>query len=54
MAKWVNIFLVLVILAGFSYGCASVSKDMSVAFNVPYPGPGYTPCGITLVFRYAQ
>jgi hypothetical protein len=30
MRKWVNIFLALVILAVFSFGCAQISKDAKI------------------------
>jgi len=30
MKKWVNIFLVLAILAVFSFGCTGVSKEITV------------------------
>lgn len=30
MRKWVNICLALAILAGFSFGCAGVSKESKV------------------------
>ena len=30
MRKWVNIFLALVILSVFSFGCAAVQKDAKI------------------------
>ncbi len=30
MRKWVNIFMVLAILAVFSFGCAGVQKDAKI------------------------
>ena len=30
MRKWVSIFMVLAILAVFSFGCAGVSKDTKI------------------------
>jgi len=50
MRKWVSIFLALAILAIFSFGCSTISKDTKV--RCPQCGAVFTIDEATQEYRY--